>query len=229
MPLDDDVREKQPIGFITLFSVPENYIANKKRILDDIIKPAIAELSDIMQITVTVNYDAKKRGKPVSGYRFDFTTIDRNKKKEVKEEPTQMSIDEYLEDTLMDVLEKSGLEIGFRSANTIMKSCIKHKRDSKYLQEAIELVKKQGAEDVGAKLNSFIVRGFDKPQKAYKKGSFHNFPQQDYDFEALERLVRNQTIEDLTPMTEEQKESYDKLTEGAEQLSFDDIPPHKTN
>lgn len=81
------------------------------------------------------------------------------------------------------------------------------------------------------KIAKDIIKG--EKKKSPLKGSFHNFPQQDYDFEALERLVKNQTLEDLThkskEMTEEQKESYNKLTEGAEQLSFDDIPPHKTN
>lgn len=204
IPLEDNVRESQPIGFKTLFEVPESY--NNKRIKEKIVNPSIEELAPYMAIEVTPTY-GNGRGKPLIGYHFDFKPVHTNAIEEKKpvggemteEEKTQynamtegaeqMTIEDCLEDTLFDLIDKSGLGLGSRSANTIVKSCLKNGRDAQFLSDAIAYVKEQGANNVGAKLNYFCTQGYDKPTKKAKKNSFNNFKQRNYDYEELERML----------------------------------------
>lgn len=204
IPLEDNVRESQPIGFKTLFEVPETY--NNKRIKEKIVNPSIEELAPYMAIEVAPTY-GNGRGKPLIGYHFDFKPVHTNaieEKKLVRREMTeeektqynamteraeQMTIEDCLEDTLFDLIDKSGLGLGSRSANTIVKSCLKNGRDAQFLSDAIAYVKEQGAENVGAKLNYFCTQGYDKPTKKAKKNSFNNFEQRNYDYEELERML----------------------------------------
>ena len=204
IPLEDNVRESQPIGFKTLFEVPETY--NNKRIKEKIVNPSIEELAPYMAIEVAPTY-GNGRGKPLIGYHFDFKPVHTKaieEKKLVRREMTeeektqynamtegaeQMTIEECLEDTLFDLIDKSGLGLGSRSANTIVKSCLKNGRDAQFLSDAIAYVKEQGAENVGAKLNYFCTQGYDKPTKKAKKNSFNNFEQRNYDYEELERML----------------------------------------
>lgn len=204
IPLEDNVRESQPIGFKTLFEVPESY--NNKRIKEKIVNPSIEELAPYMAIEVTPTY-GNGRGKPLIGYHFDFKPVHTNAIEEKKpvggemteEEKTQynamtegaeqMTIEDCLEDTLFDLIDKSGLGLGSRSANTIVKSCLKNGRDAQFLSDAIAYVKEQGANNVGAKLNYFCTQGYDKPTKKAKKNSFNNFEQRNYDYEELERML----------------------------------------
>lgn len=206
IPLEDNVRDNQPVGFITLFEVPEKAIKNKRRIMDDIIKPSVMELAPYMAIEVSPVYGTG-RGKPLIGYHFDFKPVHTNaieEKKPVRREMTeeektqynamtdgaeQMTLEECLEDTLFELIDKSGLGLGSRSANTIVKSCLKNGRDAQFLSDAIAYVKEQGAENVGAKLNYFCTQGYDKPTKKAKKNSFNNFEQRNYDYEELERML----------------------------------------
>lgn len=206
IPLEDNVRDNQPVGFITLFEVPEKAIKNKRRIMDDIIKPSVMELAPYMAIEVSPVYGTG-RGKPLIGYHFDFKPVHTKaieEKKPVRREMTeeektqynamtegseQMTIEDCLEDTLFDLIDKSGLGLGSRSANTIVKSCLKNGRDAQFLSDAIAYVKEQGAENVGAKLNYFCTQGYDKPTKKAKKNSFNNFEQRNYDYEELERML----------------------------------------
>lgn len=206
IPLEDNVRDTQPVGFITLFEVSEKAVKNKRRIMDDIIKPSVMELAPYMAIEVTPVYGTG-RGKPLIGYHFDFKpaqTMAIEQKKPVVREMTeeekteynaitegaeQMTLEECLEDTLFDLIDKSGLGLGSRSANTIVKSCIKNGRDAQFLSDAIAYVKEQGANNVGAKLNYFCTQGYDKPTKKAKKNSFNNFEQRNYDYEELERML----------------------------------------
>lgn len=204
IPLEDNVRESQPIGFKTLFEVPESY--NNKRIKEKIVNPSIEELAPYMAIDVTPTY-GNGRGKPLIGYHFDFKPVHTNAIEEKKpvggemteEEKTQynamtdgaeqMTLEECLEDTLFELIDKSGLGLGSRSANTIVKSCLKNGRDAQFLSDAIAYVKEQGANNVGAKLNYFCTQGYDKPTKKAKKNSFNNFEQRNYDYEELERML----------------------------------------
>ena len=206
IPLEDNVRENQPVGFMTLFEVPQKAREQKRRIMDDIIKPSMVELAPYMAIEVTPVYGTG-RGKPLIGYHFDFKTVQTmaiEEKKPVVREMTeeekteynaitegaeQMTLEECLEDTLFDLIDKSGLGLGSRSANTIVKSCIKNGRDAQFLSDAIAYVKEQGANNVGAKLNYFCTQGYDKPTKKAKKNSFNNFEQRNYDYEELERML----------------------------------------
>lgn len=195
IPLEDNVRDNQPVGFLTLFEVSEKAVKNKRRIMDDIIKPSIKELAPYMAIKVSPVYGTG-RGKPVIGYHFDFKpaqTMAIEEKKQVVREMTegaeQMTLEECLEDTLFELIDKSGLGLGSRSANTIVKSCIKNGRDAQFLSDAIAYVKEQGANNVGAKLNYFCTQGYDKPTKKAKKNSFNNFEQRNYDYEELERML----------------------------------------
>ena len=206
IPLEDNVRENQPVGFMTLFEVPQKAREQKRRIMDDIIKPSIVELAPYMAIEVTSVYGTG-RGKPLIGYHFDFKPVHTKaieEKKLVRREMTeeektqynamtegaeQMTIEDCLEDTLFDLIDKSGLGLGSRSANTIVKSCLKNGRDAQFLSDAIAYVKEQGAENVGAKLNYFCTQGYDKPTKKAKKNSFNNFEQRNYDYEELERML----------------------------------------
>lgn len=206
IPLEDNVRENQPVGFMTLFEVPQKAREQKRRIMDDIIKPSMVELAPYMAIEVTPVYGTG-RGKPLIGYHFDFKTVQTmaiEEKKPVVREMTeeekteynaitegaeQMTLEECLEDTLFDLIDKSGLGLGSRSANTIVKSCIKNGRDAQFLSDAIAYVKEQGANNVGAKLNYFCMQGYDKPTKKAKKNSFNNFEQRNYDYEELERML----------------------------------------
>lgn len=203
IPLEDNVRDTQPVGFKTLFEVPKSY--KNKDILKEIIKPSMVELAPYMAIEVTSVYGTG-RGKPLIGYHFDFkpvpTAIEEKKpvrRKMTEEEKEQynamtegaeqMTLEDCLEDTLFDLIDKSGLGLESRSANTIVKSCIKNGRDAQFLSEAIAYVKEQGANNVGAKLNYFCTQGYDKPTKKAKKNSFHNFQQRDYDFQELEKML----------------------------------------
>lgn len=204
IPLEDNVRDTQPVGFRTLFEVPETY--NNKRIKEKIVSPSIKELAPYMAIEVTPVYGTG-RGKPLIGYHFDFKpaqTMAIEQKKPVVREMTeeekteynaitegaeQMTLEECLEDTLFELIDKSGLGLGSRSANTIVKSCIKNGRDAQFLSDAIAYVKEQGANNVGAKLNYFCTQGYDKPTKKAKKNSFNNFEQRNYDYEELERML----------------------------------------
>lgn len=204
IPLEDNVRDTQPVGFRTLFEVPESY--NNKRIKEKIVNPSIEELAPYMAIEVTPTY-GNGRGKPLIGYHFDFKPVHTNaieEKKPVGGEMTeeeknqynamtegaeQMTIEDCLEDTLFDLIDKSGLGLGSRSANTIVKSCLKNGRDAQFLSDAIAYVKEQGANNVGAKLNYFCTQGYDKPTKKAKKNSFNNFEQRNYDYEELERML----------------------------------------
>lgn len=204
IPLEDNVRDNQPIGLKTLFEVPASY--DSRKILAKIIKPSMEELAPYMAIEVAPVYGTG-RGKPVIGYHFDFKPVHTNaieEKKPVVREMTeeekteynaitegaeQMTLEECLEDTLFDLIDKSGLGLGSRSANTIVKSCLKNGRDAQFLSDAIAYVKEQGANNVGAKLNYFCTQGYDKPTKKAKKNSFNNFEQRNYDYEELERML----------------------------------------
>lgn len=204
IPLEDNVRDNQPIGLKTLFEVPASY--DSRKILAKIIKPSMEELAPYMAIEVAPVYGTG-RGKPVIGYHFDFKPVHTNaieEKKPVRREMTeeektqynamtdgaeQMTLEECLEDTLFELIDKSGLDLGSRSANTIVKSCIKNGRDAQFLSDAIAYVKEQGANNVGAKLNYFCTQGYDKPTKKAKKNSFNNFEQRNYDYEELERML----------------------------------------
>lgn len=206
IPLEDNVRDSQPVGFMTLFEVPKKARKEKWRIMDDIIKPSVMELTPYMAIEVNSVYGTG-RGKPIIGYHFDFKSVQIKaieEKKPVRREMTeeektqynamtdgaeQMTLEECLEDTLFELIDKSGLGLGSRSANTIVKSCIKNGRDAQFLSDAIAYVKEQGAENVGAKLNYFCTQGYDKPTKKAKKNSFNNFEQRNYDYEELERML----------------------------------------
>ena len=202
--LEDNVRDNQPVGFKTLFEVPQTY--KNKEILKEIIKPSMVELAPYMAIEVTSLY-GNGRGKPLIGYHFDFKTVHTNaieEKKPVVREMTeeektqynalikgaeQMTIEDCLEDILFDLIDNSGLGIGSKSANTIVRSCINNNRDAQFLKDAIAYVKEQGAYNVGAKLNYFCTQGYDKPTKKTKKNSFNNFEQRNYDFDELEKML----------------------------------------
>jgi plasmid replication initiation protein len=173
-------------NFREIFNVPKSY--DSRKITQKILEPAVEELSEYMDIAYIIEKDEHKRGKPVKGYKFEYSNKNNSKsveKKEDKEEPTEDFLDKIIE-----LIDNAQLGIGTKSTMNCAKKAIELNRDVDYIQDIINIVKTQDSDNVGAKLMYLIVNGYDKPKKSTKKpNKFNNFQQRDIDVGELEKML----------------------------------------
>ena len=173
-------------NFREIFNVPKSY--DSRKITQKILEPAVEELSEYMDIAYIIEKDEHKRGKPVKGYKFEYSNKNTSKsveKKEDKEEPTEDFLDKIIE-----LIDNAQLGIGTKSTMNCAKKAIELNRDVDYIQDIINIVKTQDSDNIGAKLMYLIVNGYDKPKKSTKKpNKFNNFQQRDIDVGELEKML----------------------------------------
>lgn len=191
IPLEDSFSDTQPVGFKTIFDVPQAYLT--KRILDKIIKPAINELKPYMQIDCTTIL----KGRKTIGYRFDFKEIEQKvieKKPEPKVSDDQPSTDTGdIMDKILDIIDASNLSLGVKSAVACAKKAIELNRDIEYINDVVNITKSQSCDNAGGKLMSLIVHGYDKP-KSTNKTKFIERNTDKQELNELEKLILQRNL-----------------------------------
>lgn len=174
-------------NFKEIFNVPKSY--DSRKISQKILEPAVEELSKYMDISYIVEKDEHKRGKPVKGYKFEYSNKTKNNNKEKQEEPT-----ENLLDKIIDLLDNAQLGIGTKSTMSCAKKAVELNRDIPYIEDVINIVKTQNNENTAGKLMYLIVNGYDKPKQSKKSNGFNNFQQRDIDVNELEKMLLQRNL-----------------------------------
>lgn len=200
IPLEDDFSEKQPIGFKTIFGVPEKY-ANKE-IPKEIINPAIKELAPYMRIS----FETILKGRKTIGYRFDF---EENRQKALPKSKVRELTDEEKEEYNELVANAEQIELFNSLSSKIMAITDLDDLSVKMIVDTAESQNKgddevvsichyavqQNTNNLAAYIISLIAKGFSVPKKTIKKNNFNNFEGRKYDYDELERqLLSNNGI-----------------------------------
>lgn len=189
--------------FRDIFDVPEKY--DSRKILQKIIEPAIEELKPYMTITFN-SIKAKKRGQPVIGYEFRYTSKTVTDKKESEQLSGQIEFadttgfDEIVMDMqettshsdidyIIDLIDSYNLGIGSKSTINIAKKAYELNRNEKYIRGAIEVAKSQKCNNLGGKIMKFIIDGYADSVKREKKTGFNNFESRKYNYDDLEKKL----------------------------------------
>ena len=181
-------------NFKEIFNVPQSY--DSRKISQKILDPAVEELSKYMDISYIVEKDEHKRGKPVKGYKFEYS-VNKSKndsrskaeKQEDKKEPT-----EDLFDKIIELIDNAQLGIGTKSTMSCAKKAVELNRDIPYIEDVINIVKTQNNENTAGKLMYLIVNGYDKPKQSKKPNGFNNFQQRDIDIDGLEKMLLEKNL-----------------------------------
>ena len=173
---------------------PTIYVNNKKKIMDNIIKPSIKELAPFMDITCTSITDEHKRGKPLIGYEFKVKEVlhsfvenngtDKDELLLLSNDDISVRIsqteDTELLDKIISIIDGYSFNIGAKSTLSLATKAIQMNRNEQYVDEACRIAKSQDCDNVGAKLMHFIINGYDVPHKSSKKTSFGNIATHHY-------------------------------------------------
>lgn len=228
IPLEDNVRESQPVGFITLFEVSEKAVKNKRRIMDDIIKPSVMELAPYMAIEVTPVYGTG-RGKPLIGYHFDFKPAETKAIKEKKpkiRELTDKEKKEYNElvanaeqielfNSLSSKI-KAITDLDDLSVKMIVDTAESQNKGDDEVVSICEYAIQQNTNNLAAYIISLIAKGFSAPKKTSKKNGFNNYgkrkaPTEEWENRYQTLLEKNLLGIKLTPEEEEEFEQIKRM------------------
>lgn len=223
IPLEDNVRDNQPVGFITLFEVSEKAVKNKRRIMDDIIKPSVMELAPYMAIEVTPVYGTG-RGKPLIGYHFDFKPAQAKSIEDTKQVPIDGqveftdadSFDENVIGRLKISLKKQVADItgldGMSISNIVGMAEKLDKTDAELI-EICEYAAEKDTNNLGGYIMSLLLNGFSKPKKTTKKKGFNNFDGRKCDTKEKEDrysfLLEKQLLR--VELTDDEKREFEQL------------------
>lgn len=200
IPLENDFSEKQPIGFKTIFGVPEKY-ANKE-IPKEIINPAIKELAPYMKITC----ETILKGRKTIGYKFDFEenrqkALPKPKVRELTDKEKE-EYDELVADseqmelfTSLSSKIKAITDLDDLSVKMIVDTAESQNKGDDEVVSICQYAIQQNTNNLAAYIITLIAKGFSVPKKTVKKNNFNNFEGRKYDYDELEKqLLANNGI-----------------------------------
>ena len=178
-------------NFREIFNVPKSY--DSRKIAQKILEPAVEELSKYMDIAYIIEKDEHKRGKPVKGYKFEYSNL-YDSKNEVEKQEDKGETTKNLFDKIIELIDNAQLRIGIKSTISCARKAVELNRDIPYMKDVINIVKSQNNENTAGKLMYLIANGYDKPKQSKKPNVFNNFQQRDIDIDGLEKMLLEKNL-----------------------------------
>lgn len=191
-------------NFRNMLNIPKSYnITNIKIVCDTICK----EINNYTPYLVYTHYNmvsSKGRYKKISHICWNISKKEdmKSSKAEISGQVEFSNTEEFdniiknmqseeLElDDYIDIIDAYNLKIGTRSTINIAKKALEMGLTKNYLCQTIELAKSQKSNNLGGKIMSFVVNGFNEP-KENKKTGFDSISEHKYSSDFYNQLYDN--------------------------------------